>query len=130
MAFFKLFLAISLFLSSVPAHASCDWSRDIKENPNGTFTYTRDCHIEAGRNFKSVSLLNEKIDLLEKKIEFKDLQISKYDERTQLWMDTSFKLNDKLMTYEATKKNDFWISFGLGVLTVIAAGYAVNQVAK
>lgn len=126
----KFLLVASLILSSARGYAGCDWSADIKENSNGTFTYTRDCHLEAGRNYRSVSLLNEKIDLLEKKIEFKDLQISKYDERTQLWMDTSFKLNDKLMTYEATKKNDFWISFGLGVLTVIAAGYAVKQVSK
>lgn len=130
MTSFKFFLAILFTLSSSYAKASCDWSKDIKENPNGTFTYTRECHIEVGKNFRSVSLLNEKVDLLEKKIDLKDLQISRFEERTQLWMDTSFRLNDKLMAYEASKKNDFWISFGLGVLTVIAAGYAVKQVSK
>ncbi len=127
----KVFLALMIFLSSFKAHSACDFtSSDVKENQNGTFTYSRECHIEVGKTLKTVSLLDEKVSLLEKKIELKDLQISKYDERTQLWMDTSFKLNDKLMTYEATKKNDFWISFGLGVLTVIAAGYAVKQVSK
>ena len=126
----KYLMILLMVFSSVRGYAACDFSTDIKENSNGTYPYSRDCHIEVGKAVKSVSLLGEKIELLEKKIELKDLQISKYDERTQLWMDTSFKLNDKLMTYEATKKNDFWISFGLGVLTVIAAGYAVNQVAK
>jgi hypothetical protein len=125
-----IFLIVVLSVRGGYAASSCDFSTDIKENPNGTYTYTRDCHIEVGKAVKSVSLLNEKIELLEKKIDLKDFQISKYEERTQLWMDTSFKLNDKLMTYEAIKRNDLWISFGLGVLTAIAAGYAVHQVAK
>jgi hypothetical protein len=128
--FFSFFLVFALFLNSVPSNAKCDWSNDIKENPNGTFTYTRECHIEVGKNFKSVSLLNEKVELLEKKLDLKDFQITRYEERTQLWMDTSFKLNDKLMTYEATKKNDFWISFGLGILTTIATGYLFNEISK
>lgn len=130
MKFFSFFLVFALFLNSVPSNAKCDWSNDIKENPNGTFTYTRECHIEVGKNFKSVSLLNEKVELLEKKLDLKDFQITRYEERTQLWMDTSFKLNDKLMTYEATKKNDFWISFGLGILTTIATGYLFNEISK
>jgi hypothetical protein len=128
--FFSFVLVFALSLTSIQSNAGCDWSNDIKENSNGTFTYTRECHIEVGKNFKSVSLLNEKIELLEKKLDLKDFQLSKYEERTQLWMDTSFKLNDKLMSYEATKKNDFWISFGLGVLTTIATGYLVNQLSK
>ena len=123
-------MVMVIFLSSFRVYGACDFEKDIRDNGNGTYTYSRDCHIEVGKAVKSVSLLGEKINLLEKQIELKDLQISKYDERTQLWMDTSFKLNDKLMTYEATKKNDFWISFGLGVLTVVAAGYAVKQVSK
>ena len=90
----KYLMVFLMVFSSVRVYAGCDWTTDIKENSNGTFTYTRDCHVEAGRNYKSVSLLGEKIELLEKKIELKDLQISKYDERTQLWMVTSFKLND------------------------------------
>lgn len=126
----RYFLILSIMFSHLRGFAACDFSTDIKESSNGTYSYTRDCHIEVGKAVRSVSLLGEKINLLEKQIDLKDLQISKYDERTQLWMDTSFKLNDKLMTYEATKKNDFWISFGLGVFTVLAAGYAVKQISK
>lgn len=127
---FLFILFMCFILSPVNGRASsCDFSKDIKKVSEG-YLYTEGCHIEVGKAVRSSLLLGEKIDLLEKKLEFKDLQITKYEERTQLWMDTSFKINDKLMAYDSTKNNDFWISFGLGVLTVVAAGYALKQVAK
>lgn len=125
----SLLLCIFLLFPSL-SYAACDFSSDVKENQDGTYTYSKECHIEVGKNFKKISLLNEKIDLLEKKIELKDLVITKQEERIQLWMDTSIKLNEKLQTYESTKSADKWISFGLGVGITILSVWAAGQILK
>jgi len=124
----SLVIVAMLTFNSLVSYAACDFATDIKENSNGTYTYSRDCHVEAGKAFKSVSLLGDKIELLEKKLELKDLMITKYEERTQLWMDTSFKLNDKLQTYEQVNSQDKWISFGLGVGLTILSVWAAGQI--
>lgn len=109
------------------ALAFCDWEKDIKENANGTYTYTPGCHAEVGKTIRINGLLGAKIDLLEKQIELKDLQISKYDERTQLWMNTSNELNEKLIKYQSVTTTDKWVSFGLGIGVTILSVWAAGQ---
>jgi hypothetical protein len=125
----KLFLAILITFSSSFSFA-CDFGKDIKENADGTYTYTRSCHIEAGKAFRSVKLLGEKIDLLEKEIELKDLQIKNYDERNRLWMATSFEIYDKMQSYEANRSRDNWLHFGLGMGLSILSVYAASQAVR
>lgn len=126
----KYITFILIFLNLSHALAVCDFANDIKEGPNNTYIYSKDCHIEVGKTVKSASLLGSKIDLMEKQLDLKDLQISKYEERTQLWMDTSMKMNDKLAAYENRKNQDFWVSFGLGVSVTILSVWAAGQIIK
>jgi hypothetical protein len=125
---FKIFTAFTFFLFTSLAYASCDFSKDIRSNPDGSFTYSRACHIEAGKAINSVSIMEERILGLEKKLELKDLMITRYDDRAQLWMDTSFKLNDRLQTYESLKATDRWTSFGLGVIMTVVSVWAAGQI--
>lgn len=110
------------------SYATCDFAKDIKENTDGTFTYSRECHIEMGKNVKQVSLLGDRVSLLEKEIELKDLTISKYEERNRLWMDTSFKLNDKIQTYDHVNSTSNMVYFGLGMGLTILSVWAASQI--
>jgi hypothetical protein len=58
-----------------------------------------------------------------KVIDLKDLALTKSDERTQLWMNTSDNLQDRMNKIDDTAKRNEWVFFGLGALTVVAAGF-------
>lgn len=116
-----------ILLMTSNSFAFCDWEKDIKENSNGSYTYSPGCHAEVGKTLRVNGLLGAKIDLLEKQIELKDLQISKYDERTQLWMNTSNELNEKLIKYQSITTTDKWVAFGLGIGVTILSVWAAGQ---
>lgn len=122
-------LLITALFSSL-AHAECKWASDIKENQDGTYTYSRDCHIEVGKKVKGYFLLESEVQDLRKAIELKDLALTKQTQHTQLWMDTSLKTGEELQKYErvrAAENNLYFISgVGLAILSVWAAG----QIAK
>lgn len=123
-------LLISAFVFGQSANAECDFSVDIKENVNNTYTYSKECHIQAGKAVKLVPLLEEKIDNLEKKIELKDLLISKQEERASLWMDTALKLNDKIQAYEKINATERWTYLILGAGAVAVSVWAAGQIYK
>jgi hypothetical protein len=112
---------------SANSFGACNPSTDIKENSDSTYTYSKECHLEVGKILKKVSLLEEQIVNLNKQISLKDALILTYDEKTRLWMDTSYKLNDKLLAYESVSSNDKWIMFGLGVGVSILSVWAAGQ---
>lgn len=109
---------------------ACDFSKDIKQNSDGSYTYSRECHIEAGKAVKRVSLLEEKIDLVDKKLELKDLMITKQEDRTQLWIQTSMDMHEKLQKYEDSRRREGWLNFGLGVGVTILSVWAAGQITK
>jgi len=107
--------------------AACDFANDIKANPDNTYTYTKDCHIEVGKRVKKLGITEQQVVELEKVIELKDLALVKQKERADLWMDTSMKINDKLQSYESAARSSDWIHFGLGVGVTILSAWAVGQ---
>jgi hypothetical protein len=121
-------LLLCLMLSS-QAFAVCD-STDIKKNDDGSYNYGKDCHIEVGHVFKELDIRRQQIEELKDALVLKDSLTVKLEQRNQLWMDTSFKLNDKIQSYEKYKSDNQWISFGLGALTVILSGWALGQASK
>lgn len=121
----SLLLACSLF--SNVAFANCDWTK-IQKNDNGTYTYSRELNICVGEMKQDLEIANQKLDKLTKAIELKDLTISKADQRADLWMQTSFKLEDRIQTIDSMRSTNNWMYFGLGVVTMFAAAYAAGQI--
>jgi hypothetical protein len=109
------------------AYADCDFSKGITPGPNKTFIYTEECHLAVGKLKQDNDTYKLQIADLTKAISLKDLALTKSDERTQLWMDTSSKLEDRVTKIDEMTKHNEWLYFGLGVLTTFAAGYAIAR---
>jgi hypothetical protein len=110
----KLIAIILLF--SLNSYADCDWSLGITPGPNKTFVYSEACHQEVGRLVQANKDLTSAIQL-------KDLALQNSDSRVLLWQKNSADELDRLTKIEATQKNNNWLYFGLGCLTVIGAGF-------
>lgn len=123
--FLSLTLAVSM-LSNV-AFAECNFATDITKNDNGSYTYTRDCHFKVGEMKQDLKIANEQNEKLNKALDLKDLTIVKADQRADMWMNTSFKLEDRINTIDEMRKTNQWMYFGLGVLAMFAATYAASQ---
>lgn len=123
---FKIIALITsiCFLFNSVCFAECDFSTGIKPTDDGHYNYTKDCHIRVGELVQSDKTKDEQVKKLFEANTLKDLALEKADERTQLWRDTSLKLNDNIQRMNDIKKDEFWISFGLGVVTTFAAGMA------
>ncbi len=121
---------VSLFVSfcmlSHAASAECDFSIGITPGPNHTYVYSESCHIKVGELVQSNKTKDAQIADLSKAIELKDLAITKADQRTQLWMDTSYKLEDRVTKIDELRGKNEMLYYGLGILTVFAAGYIVK----
>lgn len=108
------------------AEASCDYDKDIVENADGTFTYSAECHMEFGKTLDERDALLEELAALNETIEFKDEAIARLEERNQLWMETSDKLQDRVNAMETVttwnKTGHFLLGVGATVLSVWAAG--------
>ena len=122
-AFFTLFFILMPFV----ALADCDFAKDIKEMPDGTYSYSKGCHIEVGKRVKRLILVDQQVVELEKTVELKDLALSKQTERANLWMDTSVKMQDKIIAYDSAAKASKWFDFGLGVGVTVLSVWAAGQ---
>lgn len=116
--------ALSLFTNV--AVADCDFSKVVK-NSDGTFTYTKELHICVGQLVQDNTTKDLQIKDYLQAITLKDLAITTADKRTQLWMDTTFKLEDNIQKMDSFKSTSNWIYFGLGALTIIGAGMMAAQ---
>lgn len=121
-AFFLI--AITLTTS---AFAECDYSKII-HNENGTYTYSKELHVCVGQMKQDLETATTQLGEYKKAIELKDLAISKADQRSQLWMDTSDKLQTRLNAVADMSNKNQWLMFGLGVVTALGAGYVASQV--
>lgn len=125
----KKFLAgfLAMMMFSNVALAECDFSTGITKNENGTFTYSRECHLKVGEIRQDLSIAQGQNLKLIQALDLKDLALSKADQRADMWMNTSLKLEEKVNTIDQMRSTNQWLYFGLGVLTVFAAGYVVNH---
>lgn len=120
----RIVCSVTLFSSA--AFGDCDFSKVVKNN-DGTFTYSKDLHICVGQLVQDNTIKAQQIDDLNKAISLKDLTIQKSDERANLWMDTSFKLESRVETIDKMEKTNSWLFFALGAVTVIGAGMMAAQ---
>lgn len=107
--------------------ADCTFS-DLVHNSDGTVTYSKADHICVGQLAQDNATKTQQIQDYVKAITLKDMALSDADKRTQLWIDTSLKLESNIQSIDSYKNTSNWIYFGLGVLTVVGAGFALSSI--
>lgn len=110
------------------ALGACDWSTIKKVD--SIYHYTKECNLEVGRLVQEAEKRRQQVDKLNKSIELKDLAIDKAEQRVELWKNTSYKLEDRLIKHDKWSKRNDWILFGGGMLTAILTGWAIGQASK
>lgn len=118
-------LSLTVFLAQ--SAWACDFSQDITKNQDGSYTYTKDCHEEVGVKVKRLELKEKQVKKLNEALDLKDMAITKSHERIDLWMNTTYKLEDRVNTIEAIKERNKWIYFGLGIIVTGAAVWGAGQ---
>lgn len=123
----KLFI---LFIVPIISFADCSFKDDIKKNQDGTYTYSRDCHVEVGRDLEELDIRKEQNEVYKKIVTLKDLQIEDYQKRSDLWKNTSVDLSDRLSKIENTRNTDKILYFGLGIATMVLSAYTASKIMK
>lgn len=119
-------LTFALTVSS--AFADCDWSK-IKDNGDGTYTYSKELNLCVGKTVKDLAAANAQVESYTKAIELKDLALTKANERITMWQDTTFKLQDRMATIDNLESKNKVIYIGLGILITGAAVWGAGQLA-
>lgn len=120
-------IVVLLSLISNLSYADCDFSTGIKPNTDGSFTYTKECHLKVGQLVQDNKTKDMQITDLNKAITLKDLALKESEDRASLWMNTSFKLEDRLSKIDGLEKKNDILYFGLGALMVIGTAVAYGQ---
>lgn len=121
---FLIALITMSFISNV-AFADCDYSKIQKVE--GGYLYTKDLHLCVGEMKQDLEISQKQNEKLVKALDLKDLALTKADQRTELWMNTAFKLEDRVNTLDEMRKTNQWLYFGLGIATMFVATYAASQ---
>lgn len=121
----SLFIVLSLF--SQVALAECDWKKGVKENVDGTFTYSAECHLRVGQLVRDEPIKDQQIAEYKKVIELKDLALSKTEQRADMWMNTTFKLQDRMNTIEDYSSRNNTVYFIIGVAFTALAVWGAGQ---
>ena len=121
-------LAVAMF--SNVAFADCDFTmgKGIRPLADSNYEYTKECHIAVGQLVQDNKTKDIQLKDLGLALSAKDMALAASDQRTQLWMDTTFKLEKNINTMDELKKTNEWVYFGIGALTVIATGFALSSV--
>lgn len=120
-------LIVMLAFCSNIALADCDFSTGITANPDGSRTYTKECHIKVGQIKQDLDIANSQLTDYKKAIELKDLAITKSDQRADMWREATFKLEDRVSTIESLQGKNQFLYFGLGVVATIGAAWAASR---
>jgi hypothetical protein len=127
----KLISLILIYLFSTNiVLADCVFSRDITKLEDGRYAYTRECHIQVGEMKYDLDIANQKLANLNKVIELKDLALTKSDERTKLWQEATYKLEDRVASIDERRSINQWVYFGIGVITTIGSGYIASKLIR
>ncbi len=115
---------------TVNSAMACDFSKEIEKLPDGRFAYSKDCHLAVGEMKWTLTNQAEQISELKKTIDLKDLALVKSNQNSQLWMDTSFKMQDKFNSYESIQSKNNTTHFLAGVGLTVLTAWALGQVTK
>lgn len=108
-------LLLILCLSSQAA-AECDFAT-VEKLQDGRYSYSLECHRKVGKLVADVKDREEQV--VQKDVQIRNLgvQIETHEKRAALWMDTSFKMEERVNQIERIKSTNQWLYFCLGVLT-------------
>jgi len=116
-----------LFLTTA-VWADCNLKTGITKNSDGSFKYTRECHLLMGDWKKDRDSFKAENETLRKNITLKDLSITHHEQRTKLWMDSSYDLEKRLTTIQRFNSTDRWFHFGLGIVATGLSIYLAGQI--
>lgn len=120
-------LLIAVSFSNI-AFADCDYTKII-HNVDGSYTYTKELHICVGQMKQDLDSSRTQLVEYKKAIDLKDLALSKSDERADLWMNTSFKLQDRMNAVDELKGKNQLLMFFAGVAVTSLAVWGAGQLA-
>jgi hypothetical protein len=121
----KLLMVIFLMMPTL-GYAECDFSLGIQK-VDGGYLYTDDCHREVGKKLLDLKDREKQIILYKDLLDLKDTQIAKEQQRADLWKNTSFKLEDRMMSIRRWDRWEDWMYFGAGVLVMGVATWGAGQ---
>jgi hypothetical protein len=126
------FIPLMVYLSFIPfkAYSECNYKDDIKKNQDGSYTYSRDCHIEFGKTLEELEIRKEQLENTQRIVTLKDLAIQDYERNANLWKNTSIDLNDRLSKIDSSRNTDKTLYFVMGAATVILSVFAASKAMK
>jgi hypothetical protein len=119
-----VYLVTSLFLATAQA-IDCDYST-IKKLENGSYEYSKNCHIHIGQKLEELDLRQEQVKHLGLSTDYYKKAYEMQEDRVNSWMKTSLELDKEL---QAQKKFSDWEKaayFGLGILVMYGAAQAAR----
>ena len=127
----KLFIAALLLFAMTcqVALADCDYSKIVASPDGQTYTYSRELHLCVGRMKKDLDSANTQIADYKSAITLKDLAMVDSEKRTDLWMNSTFALQDRMSKIDSLEKKNNTLYFVLGILVTSAAVYGAGQLA-
>jgi len=123
----KKMVSLLMLLTFIPSIAladtsKCDWTQ-IKNNGDGTYTYSKALYLCTGQLVLDNKTQATQITDLTKAIQLKDLALQNSDARVALWMNTSQQMEERIQKIDSLEKKNDFLYFGLGALAVIGAGF-------
>lgn len=125
----KLSSVLLLVFFANIAMADCDFKTGISPLDDGSFKYSRECHLKVGQMKQDLDVATKQVADLTQAITLKDLALTKSDQRVTLWQDTSFKLEDRINTIDSLQKFNGILYFGLGVVFTSLAVWGAGHLA-
>jgi hypothetical protein len=107
---------------------SCDFGNDITKNEDGTYTYSRECHILVGNKLNELKLRKEEIAELRISLKLKDLALTEANTRIDLWKNQTLELESRINSQDKWSKYNNWINIGIGIGLTVASGWALGQI--
>jgi len=118
-------LMFTLFASS--AFADCDFSTGIKSNPDGTYNYSKECHIKVGQIVQDNATKDAQIADYKKALTLKDLTITTDEQRINNFAVALDRTMARVDKADELRDRNYWLYFGLGVLVTGAAAYSAAK---
>ena len=125
---FKIFGITFLVVALLPlrALAECDFST-IEKLSDGRYAYQKECHQKVGKIVQDLKDREDQVAAKDVQIKNLGVDLTVQEKRTQLWMDTSFKLEDRVNQMDSMRSTNQWLFFGLGILTTGFAVWGAGQ---